>query len=488
MHKKYISHQLKKFTRAPQMEAKAVVKVFMGLIVLYFLGAFLFLGGIIYPAVSKKFVEQEALHLINQAMIYVFLTGLVFRYFFQQSPVTEVQKLLLLPIKKSKIVHSTLLRSLFSPYNTTPLLIYFPISLSMLKDDYLFVEVFAWWLSLTLLTFCLSLIVFVMNKNTKVFVVILVLFLVMVLGTYQDWFSLHIYSGKALDFSIDEPWSFSLYFLLFLGVYFIAYRFFRANVYLEGDVNKKVKAVESKVYERLNFMGSYAQFIKNDLKMIVRNVRPRQVTVMSFFFLFYGLFFFPQDIYSDNTFMKVFASLFITGGFIMTYGNYVPAWDSAYYKLLMSQNFPYRTYISAKWRMMFFSSMVLTLLSFPYLYFGWEIYFIILSAGVFNAGSGAWIALYGGLFNKSPMKLNVKAKAFENTQAFSLTQFLFTLPKLLLPILLYWVPATLWNPTAGSIGLAFGGLVGLLGQKYILNDLERRYKKEKYKMISSFET
>ena len=71
------------------MEAKAVVKVFMALIILYFLAAFLFLGGVIYPAVSKEFVEQEAIHLINQAMIYVFLTGLVFRYFFQQSPATR---------------------------------------------------------------------------------------------------------------------------------------------------------------------------------------------------------------------------------------------------------------------------------------------------------------------------------------------------------------------------------------------------------------
>ena len=469
------------------MEAKVLVKVFMALIFLYFITAFVFLGGVIYPAVSKKFIEVEAIYLINQAMLYVFLIGLVFRYFFQQSPVTEVQKLLLLPIKKSKIVHFTLLRSLLSPYNTTPLLIYLPIAISMLRDDYHFSEVFAWWLSLTLLTFCLSLMVFLMNKNLTVFIMVLVLFLIAVLGTYMDWFALHEYTGKALDFVIDYPWGIGFFFLLFLGVYSFTFRFFRANVYLDGDLNKKEEAVQSQAYERLNFMGTYAQFIKNDLKMIIRNIRPRQMTLMSFLFLFYGLFFFPQEIYADNVFMKVFASLFITGGFIMTFGNYVPAWESAYYKLLMTQNFPYRTYISAKWRMMFFSSMVLTVLALPYLYFGADVYLIILSAGVFNAGSGAWIALYGGLFNKSPMKLNVKAKAFENTQAFSLTQFLFTLPKLFLPILLYWIPSVIWNPIAGNVGLALGGLIGLLGQKYILNDLERRYKKEKYEMISSFE-
>lgn len=55
-----------------------------------------------------------------------------------------------------------------------------------------------------------------------------------------------------------------------------------------------------------------------------------------------------------------FASIFVTGGFLMTFGQHVPSWDSEYYKLMMSQNIKYKLYLESKWMML----VVGTLLSF----------------------------------------------------------------------------------------------------------------------------
>ena len=116
-----------------------------------------------------------------------------------------------------------------------------------------------------------------------------------------------------------------------------------------------------------------------------------------------------------------------------------------------------------------------------YLYFGLDTYLMILSGAIFNVGLGTWITLYGGLLNKQPLKLNVKAKAFENTQAFSGTQFILVLPKMVLPVLLYTIPARLINygdeinHTAGIISLALSGIVGLVFKKQILNLMVKRY-------------
>ena len=33
----------------------------------------------------------------------------------------------------------------------------------------------------------------------------------------------------------------------------------------------------------------------------------------------------------------------------MNFGQFVPSWDSAYYKLLMSQNITYKDYLASKW-------------------------------------------------------------------------------------------------------------------------------------------
>ena len=124
---------------------------------------------------------------------------------------------------------------------------------------------------------------------------------------------------------------------------------------------------------------------------------------------------------------------------------------------------------------MAFAVITSTVLSLPYLYFGLDVYLMILAGAFFNIGLGTWITLYGGMLNKQPLQLNVKAKAFENTQAFSGKQFLLILPKMVLPVLFFIIPATLLgseeelNATAGLIGLGGSGILGLIFKNQILN-------------------
>ena len=64
---------------------------------------------------------------------------------------------------------------------------------------------------------------------------------------------------------------------------------------------------------------------------------------MSVLFLFYGLLFMTGAIDAyEGPFWKVFAAIFVSGGFLFTFGQFVPSWDSAYYPLMMSQNIQYR--------------------------------------------------------------------------------------------------------------------------------------------------
>jgi mitochondrial fission protein ELM1 len=47
--------------------------------------------------------------------------------------------------------------------------------------------------------------------------------------------------------------------------------------------------------------------------------------------------------------MQVFLGIFVTGGFNFMFGQRVPAWDSSYYPLMMTQNVPYKDFLKAKW-------------------------------------------------------------------------------------------------------------------------------------------
>ena len=159
---------LKKFLRAPQMEAKFTIKIVIALLLLYFAGSLLFGGIVIYPALSKKFPEQDAISIINSILILIFIFEMIIRYFLQQLPVTEIKSLLLLSISKKRIIRNVLLRSLISIYNSIPYLFYLPISIALYRDDYLLSQAFAWWISLMLLSLSINFITILVNKNNKI--------------------------------------------------------------------------------------------------------------------------------------------------------------------------------------------------------------------------------------------------------------------------------------------------------------------------------
>ncbi|NCQ57240.1 MAG: hypothetical protein GW794_05310, partial [Flavobacteriales bacterium] len=122
----------------------------------------------------------------------------------------------------------------------------------------------------------------------------------------------------------------------------------------------------------------------------------------------------------------------------------------------------------------------------PYLYFGWKIFGMIAAGALFNIGLNSFITLFGGALNRVPIELNVKAKAFSNTNGFNPTQMLIALPKLGLPMLLFYVPYKLVNFEVGLLVLALSGVLGIVFRNFFLNQIEKLYQKGKYKTIAAF--
>ena len=480
------SLQWKESFRAPQWEAKATIKILIGVVSLYFIGSFLFLGSVVYPALNKTVLEREPLEVFNSVLLLFFFAELIIRFFFQQLPVTNIQSLILLPFKKRQIVNHVMLRSVFSPFNLVPFIIYLPFAISMYRDDYLETQALAWWLALLMTTLSLNFLLYIINKNNTYFVALVLLLLgTIALDVYAET-DLGKMVGIPFDAVVNNPEYLVGFLLLLCGMYAVLFFFLKKSFYLDAGLGKKRTRVSGGEYTVLNFLGDDALILRNDLRMIVRNARPRQIALMSFLFLFYGLVFFTQDIYRDMEYIMVFAGIFVTGGFTMTFGNYVPAWDSSYYKLLMTQNISYKKYLLSKWNLMAFVTAVSALLAIPYVYFGWDILAIVIAGAFFNIGLNTWVTLFGGLLNKTPMKLNVKAKAFENTQGFSMTQFVLIIPKMVLPVLLYWLPSFFISPTAGFISLAGSGIVAIILRDKIANWVTELYKKQKHETIEAF--
>ncbi len=486
MIKRFISLEWKQFKRASYFQKGLAIKILLFLAVIYFGGIAIFLGGLMFFILRKTMPDIDPITTVNNFLIYWVLANLAIRFFMQQLPVMNIKPLMIIPIKRKMVIHYLLGKTALSFFNFISLFIFLPFCIVLLIQDYPVLNVISWFLSIMFLTMAINFVNFLINKNNTVFYIIISVLVVLMGLEYFDIFKISEPIGLAFNNLYNNSYLVVIPLLLMIGLYKVNFDFIRKGFYLDDTVSKKAEKINETDLTWMNRFGSMAPFIKNDVKMISRNARPKQVLMMSFLFLFYGLIFYTQEIYQEMPAFLAFASMFVTGGFLLSFGQLVPSWDSQYYKLLMSQNIPYKKYLESKWYLMVVAVTVSFILSTPYLYFGWKIFGMIAAGALFNIGLNTFITLFGGALNRVPIELNVKAKAFSNTNGFNPTQMLIALPKLVLPMLLFYIPYKLLNFEAGLIVLASSGVLGIVFKNFFLNKIEGIYQKGKYKTIAAF--
>jgi len=486
MFKRFISLEWKQFRRASYFQKGLAIKILMGFLVLYFGGIALAFGAGVFFVAKKMVPDMDPVETVNKFLIFWFLFDLLFRYFMQQLPVMNVKPLMVAPVKRSSVIHYLLGKTSVSFFNILPLFVFIPFSIVMLFQGYPVLNVIGWFISVFAITLCLNFTNFLVNKNNVVFYSLLVILVLLAGLEYYKIYNVSESIGAVFNFLFNNPYIALLPILLLIFLYKATFNFVKKGFYLDDAVSKKVKEVNTTDLSWMNRFGAVAPFIKNDVKLIWRNVRPKQVVLMSCMFLFYGLFFFTSDTYKEMPALLAFAAMFITGGFLISFGQLVPSWDSEYYKMLMSQNIPYKQYLESKWYLMVFAVVVSFILATPYIYFGWDIYAMIAAGAVFNVGLNSFITLFGGALNRVPIELNVKAKAFSNTNGFNPVQLLIGLPKVFLPMILFYIPYKLIGFNAGLITVAMSGVLGIVFRKYIFNFIVSIYQKGKYKTIAAF--
>lgn len=483
----FIFLEWKQFIRASYFQKGLIIKILLFLALIYFGASALALGIFLYFLLEKLIPTVQPIVIVNNFLIYWVLLDLIVRFFMQQLPVMNIKPLMTIPIKRPVVIHYLLGKTALSFFNFIALFIFLPFSIVMLFKGYPALNVICWFLAVMCLTQAVNFTNFLINKNNAVFYSMLTILAGLIGLEYFGIYKASGPIGTAFNMLYDNPVFLIIPMLLVVVLYSINFKYIRKGFYLDDAVSKKVKEVRTRDLSWMDRFGAVAPFLKNDVKLIWRNVRPRQVMMVSFVFLFYGVVFYTQDVYYEKMpAFLAFASMFVTGGFLMTFGQLVPSWDSEYYKLLMSQNIPYRQYLESKWYLMVVAVSLSFVLSIPYLYFGWRIFAMIAAGALFNIGLNAFITLFGGALNRVPVELNVKAKAFSNTNGFNPTQLLIALPKFAMPMLLFYIPYKLINFDAGLIVLALSGVVGIAFRGYFLNLIEGVYQKGKYKTIAAF--
>jgi multisubunit Na+/H+ antiporter MnhC subunit len=153
---------------------------------------------------------------------------------------------------------------------------------------------------------------------------------------------------------------------------------------------------------------------------------------------------------------------------------------------MMTQNISYKNYLTSKWWLIVIATVISTIISSFYIYLGWEIYLTILAGAVYNIGINSHLVLYAGAYTKTPIDLTSSKGAFGDKKAFNLQTALISLPKIVLPVLLYALGKYLEGPNTGLALVAGAGLIGFALRDRVFSQIEKVYKAEKYKTIQAY--
>ncbi len=486
MIKHFITLQWKSFWRSASLTSGLFMKLFMGFWAVWLIVMMVF-GGIGTFYGLKEKLCLDPFETVNKFLVYWFVCDLLFKYALQKMPVINIKPLLLLPFKKKRIVSFAFGKTIFSFFNIVHAFFFIPFSILLVIDGYPLLNVVIWNLGLITLVYFNNFLNILLNKKDNLIFIIAGVLLVLGGLHYLDYFDITTYTFPFFKGLFENPlFIFGPIVVLFFLVLF-SFRSFVNDLYLDAGLAAKSKNIKTENLDWLDRFGKTATFLKNDIKLIKRNKRARSTVLVSVLFLFYGLLFFSGSIEQyDGPVWRIFAAIFVTGGFLLSFGQFVPSWDSSYYSLMMSQNIRYKEYLSSKWWLMVVATVISTILASGYLYYGWEIYLAIIVGAIYNIGVNSHIVLWAGAYVKTPIDLTSNKKAFGDKQAFNIKTMMLALPKMALPMVLYAIGHYAYSPYAGYALVAIAGVAGFAFKDAVFNKIERIYRVEKYKTIWAY--
>ncbi len=482
MVKQFLTLEWKAFTRSSSFSVNLALKILMILGAIYFITIFIGLGFGSYFFLEKAGLEPFST--INKFIIYYLLFDLIIRFFFQKMPTLTIRPFLNQNIKKNSIVHYTLNKTVVSFFNFIHWFFFIPFTIVLIAKGFDSLQTIVWCISMLLFLYINNFLAILIDKKDIIFYLVLGLFGVFAILQYYAIFDITQYTNIFFESFHNQ-----LYFILIpivslIGLYYLNFKFFKSNLYLDAGLSIKQDDAKTENYTWLDQLGSLGTFLKNDIRLLKRNKRSRTTLFMSVIFLFYGFLFFNNP--TQPAIMGIFAGIFVSGGFLFTFGQFIPSWDSAYYPLMMSQNIPYKDYIKSKWWLMVIATVISTLLASFYLYLGVHTYLLIVVGAIFNIGVNSHLVMLGGAYVKTPIDLTSGKGAFGDKKAFNVKTMLLTIPKLLVPVLLYGLGYYLFTPNIGLVFVAAAGILGFAFRNKVFQIIESVYKKEKYATIHAY--
>lgn len=478
-------HQCKEKVRSPFWQKNIFLNILLGV-----LGLYLMLNLVVISLFADKLLleiykDSNVVEVFTGLLFYYFSFDLILRFFFQQLPTISIQPYLTLPIKKSKLLHYPILKSATSFFNVLAVLLFLPFFIKNIYSTQPF-QFSLTWIILVLsfiavnnfLNFSLK--KYFSKKPLRTLLITAGLGLIIFLDiakiiSFSWYFSQGIYYLSKNAYLIVLP------ILMVVLSYYFAYVFMKNNAYIEDSQNRVIK--KSTGLSILDQYGEIGQLIGIELKMILRNKRPKSLLYISCAFFLYGFMLYKKE-NMDNYLILSFTGLLLPSIFSINYGQYLFSWESSFFdSILVSRITPYN-YIKSKHVFFTIASTLGYLIILPYAFISYKIALINAAFLLFNIGITSIILLFFCTFNSSYIDLG--KGQFMNYQGTGVTQFLVIIPIMGLPFLIYFIFKILGGLDYYYYAIAIFGFLGIALNKYLLQLIVSQFVKRKYKMALGF--
>ena len=484
-----IQHQWKAFWRSKNSGKGITVRVVMAIIILYLFANLVLISFFLDKLLSSVFPDLDVVTAFVSCLLYYFLLDILMRFQMQELPTLSVKPYLGLDIKRRQIINYLSFISLASGFNLAPFVLTLPFLIKVVlpQEGY---AVF-WGLLVAIAGFTIFNHFFSLWLKRKVNLNpwwMLGFLAVIGLLVFLDFY-LHVISFSAISLFIfkgiiAQPVLASLIVLGGITMYLINYYYLKSNLYLDDLHSASAAHKSSADIPFLNRFGKSGDLVANELKLILRNKRPKSAIMMSFFFLFYGLIFYNNPSMGAGYGSAIFCGMFMTGVFIINYGQFMFSWQSSHFDGLLSNKISVEDFFKSKFLLFTIFSSVNLVLTIPYVYFGWRIILIHFIMYLWNLGINTLLVLY--FANRNYKRIDLSKSASFNWEGIGASQWILSIPLLISPFIIFYPLQWLGYPEAGLTILGVMGVAFIVTRQYWLEKLVKIFKEKRYTIAEGF--
>lgn len=468
-------------------EKNRFAKFLLAFNVAFWAAYLIFIGVMLYVALSEEAPHMEPYHLLNSGLPIILLLDFLVR-FLMQVPAQEVKPYLLLPVPRHKVVNLYLLRAGLSGFNLFWLFLFVPFSLLSVTRFYGLTGVLLYNLGIVLLMVANA----YWSVLARSFIRQSAVWMLLPAGVYGVMALLEFlpdtgWTGRFFmdlgeGYILGSPLAFGLTLVCIGGLFLLNSRMQERFIFQElGRVEDKNVRISN--YRFLDGYGLTGEYIRLELKLMFRNKMPKRQFWMFIVCMgiLAGILVADAEESMSSNFGLVYCysllGLMTLSTILSSEGNYIDG--------LMVRKESLRELLHAKYYMQCVLLIIPFLMTLPAVFLTDHVTLLTLLAFVsFSMGCSFPMMMQLAVYNNRTINLN--AAAMQKSGGNSAYQSLIMGCSFGVPLILIGIIQAFADADTTYLILLLMGLPGIALHKWWIENIYRRFRKRRYANMEGF--